>query len=161
MWTVSNYSYTNVSGALQHNSFVGLFGVAGPVFSTVSKHRWARQSPGHHQLKGCQWAHVLAIHFSRVVIKIGTATLKYDCRPHWIPTIIGLEYCQSDNACMPLDQSAVNCCLIVACLYLERSSMPLDQWALLVLSQGKAFFFFFFLPCNKTKFKGQLKILVQ
>ncbi len=116
---------------------------------------------GRHQPKGCQWAHVLPLHFNRVVIKSGTVTLKYDCRPHWIPNIIGLEYCQSDDACMPLDQSAVNCCLIVACLHLERSSTPLDQWALSVLWQCNAFYLFIFLPCNKAKFKGQFKILVQ
>ncbi len=103
---------------------------------------------GRHQLKGRQWAHILALHFSRVVIKSGTVTLKYDCRPHWIPNIIGLEYCQSDDACMPLDQSAVSCCLIVACLHLERSSTPLDQWDLSVLWQGKAFF------CHAIKFQS-------
>ncbi len=73
-------------------------------------------------------------------MKSGTVTLKYDCRHHWFPNITGLEYCQSDNACMLLDQSAVSCRLIVACLYLERSSMPLNQWALSVLWQGKTFF---------------------
>ncbi len=39
---------------------------------------------------------VLPQHFNRVVIKSGTDTLKYDCRPQWIPNIIGLEYCHSD-----------------------------------------------------------------
>ncbi len=30
----------------------------------------------------------------------------------WTTTnIIGLEYCHLDDACMPLDQSAVDCCL--------------------------------------------------
>ncbi len=80
---------------------------------------------------------------------------------------IGSERCQSDDACMPLDQSVVNlmmpvchwiralsiwwclyaigserchCCLIVACLHLERSSTPLDQWTLSVLWQANAFF---------------------
>ncbi len=76
---------------------------------------------------------------------------------HWIPNIIGPEYCQSEDACMSLDQSAVNCCLIVACLHEELSSMPLDQRALSLLWQGHAFF----LPCKKAKFKGQFEILVQ
>ncbi len=107
---------------------------------------------GCHQLKGRQWAQVLTQHFSRIVIKSYTVTLKYDCRPHWIPNIIGLEYCQSDDACMPLDQSAVNCCLIVACLYLERSSMPLGQWALSVLWQGNAFF------CHAIKLSSKVNL---
>ncbi len=88
---------------------------------------------GRHQLKGRQWAHVLALHCSRVVIKRGTVTLKYDCCPldpqhHWIRALsiwrslyaIGSERCQ--------------CCLIVVCLHLQRSSMPLDQLAVSALA---------------------------
>ncbi len=55
--------------------------------------------------------------------------------PTGSPNIIGLEYCHSDDVCMPLDQSAVN-----LHLDLERSTMPLDQWFLSVFWQGKAFF---------------------
>ncbi len=65
--------------------------------------------------------------------------------PHWIPNIIGSECCQSDDACMPLDQSAVNLTMPVChwirvlsiwrCLYAigseccqsDDACMPLDQ----------------------------------
>ncbi len=50
-------------------------------------HRRARL--GHHQLKGRQWAHVLALHFNRFVNKSGMVTLKYDCRPTGSPTSLG------------------------------------------------------------------------
>ncbi len=44
---------------------------------------------GRHQLKGRQWAHVLTLHFNRVVNKWGTVTLKYNCRPTGSPTSLG------------------------------------------------------------------------
>ncbi len=63
---------------------------------------------GRNQLRGRRWAHILALHFSRVVIKCGMATLKYDCLPplgphhHWARVLsfwiwlyaIGPKHCQ-------------------------------------------------------------------
>ncbi len=111
---------------------------------TVSRHRQARRSPrappaggGTNERTYCHY--ILTGLWSRVARTpwnaIAAATESRN--------IIGLEYCHSDDACMPLDQSAVSCCLCcMQCFHLdlERSTMPLDQWVLSVFWQGKAFF---------------------
>ncbi len=95
-----------------------------------------------HQLKGRQWAHVLPLHLNRVVIKSGTDSLKYDCRPHWIPQhhwarILSFWLClyAIGSECyqllpLLLSIAASDCCMQSLHLDLERSTMPLDQWVL-------------------------------
>ncbi len=74
----------------------------------------------------------------------------------WIPNIIGLERYQSDDACMPLDQSAVNAAwLLHACICSAHQRIR-AMGSVSALASLR-----FFLPCNKAKFKGQFKILVQ
>ncbi len=139
----------------------------------------------------CQWIRALSIWWCLYDIGSERCQSDDACMPmdqsavnlmmpvwHWIRALsiwwclydIGSEHCQSNNDCMPLDQSAVNlmmpvwhwiralsmlldCCMLVFAALINA----LDQWALSMLWHGNASF----LPCNKAKFKGQFKILVQ
>ncbi len=56
------------------------------VTSTVSRHRQARRSPRAPPAGGGTNEHMYCHYIlTGVVIKSVTDTLKYDCRPHWIP----------------------------------------------------------------------------
>ncbi len=62
------------------------------------------------------------------------------------PNIIRLQFCHSDKPVCHwirvLSVAASDCCM--QRLYLDRSTMPLDQWVLSVFWQGKAYFVLLF-----------------
>ncbi len=85
-----------------------------PTVKAALRHESA--DPEEDQLKGCQRAHVLALHFNRVVSKRNMAAAPLDTQHHWAIVLsiwwclcaIGSEQCQAEDACVPLDQSNVN-----------------------------------------------------
>ncbi len=125
--------------------------------STVSRHRQARRSPRapsaggganehtycHYILTGL-WSRVARTPWNTIAAPTGSRN------------IIRLEYCHSDDACMPLDQSAVNCCLWLLHAKFSFGFGALNNAIIDGFCQcfGKVRLF---LPC---KFKSQFKILV-
>ncbi len=131
----------------------------GPRISTVSRHRQARRSPRAPPAGGVPMS-TRSCHYilTGVWSRVARTPWNMTAAPTGSPNIIGLEYCHSDDACMPLDQSAVNCCLLIVackvCIWIWSAKQC--HWI-----NGCCQYCFgkvrLFLPC---KFKGQFKILV-
>ncbi len=95
-------------GALKHWTHVLL----PQANSTVSRHRQARRLPRAPPAEGGANEHTYC-HYILTGLWSRVARTPWNtiAAPTGSRNIIGLEYCHSDDACMPLDQSAVNCCL--------------------------------------------------
>ncbi len=80
--------------------------------STLSRHRQARQTsrapPAGGDVNERMYCHYIS---TGLWTSVAQTPWNMIAAPTGSPNIIGLEYCYSDDACMALDQSAVNICL--------------------------------------------------